>query len=263
MHPILFLVDHLMIPMLKYGYEITGSYGLAIVLVTIFIKVALFPLTLKQTQSMAGMKILQPKIKELQEKYKDNPQMVQVKMMELYKEHKINPLGGCLPTLLQLPFFLAIFVALNSKGFQVLMATSGASSAFLWMPNLSLPDKTMILPILVAASTYLSQMTMSPGMAKDDPQMKILAYMPVLMFFISMSMPSGVLIYWALSQFIAALQQYLINLKRPKPASSDMVIEAKVVAKTIETEKKEEGKILAKVDNKKKKKVITKKFDIY
>ena len=218
MHPILYLVDHMMIPILQYGYQLTGNYGMAIILVTIILKMLLFPLTIKQTQSMAGMKKVQPLLKEIQDKHKDNPQMMQVKMMELYKEHQINPFGGCLPTLVQLPFFIAIFVSLSSKQFKALLVAAGAGpSSFFWVSSLSLPDKTMILPVLVAASTYVSQKTMMTGASKDDPQMKMFAYMPILMLFIAMNMPSGVLLYWAISQFITAGQQALIAWHADNP----------------------------------------------
>lgn len=203
----------MMLPILQFFYQFSGNYGTAIILLTITLKLILFPLTVKQTKSMSEMKNIQPKMKEVQTKYKDNPQMMQMKIMELYKEHKVNPFGGCLPTLIQLPFFIAIFVSLSSPQFKSLITAEGAKATFFWINNLGGPDKTMILPLLVALSTYYSQMTMSPGLSKDDPQMKMFAYMPFLMFFIAMSMPSGVLIYWALSQFITAVQQYFLNLK--------------------------------------------------
>ncbi len=206
----------MMIPMLKYCYSFTNSYGLAILLLTLILKLILFPLTVKQTESMAGIKLIQPKMKELQAKHKDNPQMLQMKMMELYKENKVNPLGGCLPTLVQIPFFIAIFVSLSSPQFKALVNTEGVSAGFLWLKSLTLPDKLMILPLLVAASTYLSQLTMNPGGAKDDPQMKMFAYMPIFMFFIAMSMPSGVLLYWASSQLITGAQQYFLNKRFAK-----------------------------------------------
>ena len=202
-----------MLPILQFFYEMTHNYGLAIVFLTITIKLLLFPFTVKQNKSMAGIKVLQPKVKELQAKYKDNPQMAQTKMMELYKEHGVNPLGGCLPTLIQLPFFIAIFVSLNSPMFKELISAEGVNASFLWLKNLGLPDPLFILPVLVALSTYFSQKTMSPGGAKDDPQMKMFAYMPFIMLFICFKMASGVLIYWALSQFLTSLQQYYLNNK--------------------------------------------------
>ncbi len=211
MHPILYLETHMMIPILQFGYSLTGNYGWSIILLTLILKLLLFPLTIKQTQSMAGMKTLQPLIKELQERYKDNPQMLQVKMMELYKEHKINPLSGCLPTLIQLPFFIAIFVTLSSEHFKALVVTAGVkANSFFWIHSLAKPDALMILPALVALSTYYSQKTMSPATGKDDPMMKMFTFMPVMMFFIAMSMPCGVLLYWAVSQFVTAGQQMLL-----------------------------------------------------
>ena len=212
MHPIQYLVDHMMMPVLTWAYHLTGNYGWAIVVVTLILKSLLFPLTVKQMQSMSGIRLIQPKMKELQEKHKDNPAEMQAKLMALYKEHGVNPLGGCLPTLVQLPFFLAIFAALSSPTFKAAVASGGASSSFLWISHLAMPDKTMILPVLVGVSTYFSQKTMTTSVAgQDDPMMKMFVYMPFMMVVIAMGMPSGVLIYWAFSQFITAGQQVLLN----------------------------------------------------
>ncbi len=212
MHPIKYLVDHLMMPVLHWAYLVTGNYGWAIVLVTVILKLVLFPLTVKQMHSMAGLRVVQPKMKELQEQYKDNPTLMQTKLMELYKENGVNPLGGCLPTLVQLPFFLAIFASLSSKQFHAIISSPDVSASFLWISHLGVPDKTMILPVLVGASTYFSQKTMTPTTGgQDDPMTKMFVYMPFLMVMIAMSMPSGVLIYWAFSQFITAGQQLLLN----------------------------------------------------
>jgi len=219
MHPIQYLVNNLMLPTLQFFFGITQNYGLAIILLTLTIKLLLFPFTVKQHKSMSGVKVLQPKVKELQAKHKDNPQMAQTKMMELYKEHGVNPLGGCLPTLVQLPFFIAIFVTLNSPHFTELISAEGVNASFLWLKNLGMPDHLFILPVLVAVSTYFSQKTMSPGGAKDDPQMKMFAYMPFIMLFICFKMPSGVLIYWALSQGLTSLQQYYLNVRSTKNKS--------------------------------------------
>ena len=212
MHPIQYLVDHLMMPVLHWAYLLTGNYGWAIVLVTVILKMVLLPLTIKQTQSMAGLRVVQPKMKELQEKYKDNPTLMQTKLMELYKEHGVNPMGGCLPTLVQLPFFLAIFASLSSKQFHAIVSSPDVTATFLWIQHLALPDKTMILPVLVGASTYFSQKTMTPAAGgQDDPMTKMFIYMPFLMVMIAMNMPAGVLIYWAFSQFITAGQQWMLT----------------------------------------------------
>ena len=243
MHPIQYLVNTIMLPTLAFFFQFTGNYGWSIICLTITIKLLLFPLTVKQTQSMAGLRIIQPKMKQIQEEFKDNPQMLQMKMMELYKEHKVNPLGGCLPTLIQLPFFIAIFVSLNSKHFHALMAASGTQASFFWIADLAKPDKLMILPVLVGLTTYYSQKTMSPGMSKDDPQMRIFAYMPFMMFFIAMNMSSGVLLYWALSSLVTGLQQQLIMLpSKLKAAKKDGVIEIQKIEDPKSNDKQSSGK---------------------
>ena len=251
MHPIQYLVNNMMLPILAFFFDITKNYGLAIVLLTITIKLLLFPFTAKQHKSMAGVKVLQPKIKELQAKYKDNPQMSQTKMMELYKEYGVNPLGSCLPTLIQLPFFIAIFYTLNSANFKTLLSAEGVNASFLWLKNLGEPDPLFILPILVALSTYFSQKTMSPGSSKDDPQMKMLAYMPFIMLFICFKMPSGVLIYWALSQGLTSLQQYYLNKMAKQPATQESTPPTVEVTTAKKPEKKIE-KITAKKNTKNK-----------
>lgn len=221
MHPIQFLVTNLILPVLQFFYEFSGNYGLAIILITVAIKMVTYPLTVKQFQSMEGIKKVQPELKEIQKKYKDNPQVMQSKIMGLYKEHKVNPLGGCLPLLIQFPFLIALFVALNSEAFRLLISQEGVNATFLWLKDLGGSDPTMILPILIAISTYLSQKTMSTAASKDDPQMKIMQFFPVLMLFISFKLPSGVLIYWAVSQFLTAGQQYFLQQKNKDNDESD------------------------------------------
>lgn len=175
--------------------------------------------------------------------------MLQMKMMEVYREHGVNPLGGCLPVLIQLPFFIAIFVTLNSEAFRALIAQEGVSASFLWLSDLSAPDKTLILPILVALSTYVSQQTMTTGASKNDPQMKMMAYMPLIMLFISLQLPAGVLIYWSISQFITALQQYALTRpdkqtstrKATKVSTQSKPKIIETTAETIDTKKTKES----------------------
>ncbi len=236
MNPFVFLVDNLMIPTLQFFFSITNNYVLAIVLLTLAIKIGLFPFTVKQVKAMDDMKKIQPKLKEVQKKYKENPQQLQIQMMSLYKENNVNPFGSCLPTLIQLPFFIAIFMALNSETFQKLIAAVEPSQAsFLWITNLVGPDATVILPILVAISTWLSQKTMTMSTDPNDPTQKMFKYMPFLMLFIAINMPSGVLVYWALSQLLTGAQQYWLSSKSNEVAQ---VIETKPIENVIVKEAK-------------------------
>ncbi|MFC1771702.1 YidC/Oxa1 family membrane protein insertase, partial [Candidatus Margulisiibacteriota bacterium] len=185
-----------------------ANYGIAILLLTLLTKIIFHPLTNKQMKAMNAQKKIQPELKKLQEKYKDQPKKLQEEMMKLWKTHKANPLSGCLPILIQLPFFIAIFYTMRSPSFLALLAEPGVNPGLLpfWASNLGLPDKTYILPIIVAATTYFSQKMMTT----DPKQAKIFAFMPILMFFISMNMPSGVLLYWGASQAMSLVQQYYI-----------------------------------------------------
>jgi YidC/Oxa1 family membrane protein insertase len=220
MNPITFLVENMMLPFLTFSYEhIVPNYGIAILLLTLVIKIIFYPLTNKQFQSMQMQKKIQPEIKKLQEKYKGEPEKLQKEMMKVWKENKANPLSGCLPTLIQLPFFFAIFYTMKSDAFMNLIAQPGVNPGLFpfWVSNLGVPDKTFILPVLVGISTYLSQKMMTT----DPKQAKIFMFMPFFMVFICLKMPTGVLLYWATSQILSVAQQYMI-MKRSE-IKSDII----------------------------------------
>ncbi|MBO8125662.1 MAG: membrane protein insertase YidC [Firmicutes bacterium] len=185
---------------LEFFHSFTGSWGLAIILLTVAIRLLLYPLTASQTKSMAAMRDLQPKMKELQAKYKDKPEEYQKRMLELYKEHKVNPLGGCLPVLLQMPILFALFYVLREFDF-------GSQSGFLWIQSLSQPDSTYLMPILTAVTTYM-QMMLTPT---DSSQKTMMYIMPAFIGIISMQFPAGLTLYWVVSNIIAYLQQMVIN----------------------------------------------------
>lgn len=181
-----------------------GNFGVSIIIVTILIKIALLPLTLKQDKSMKEMRKLQPEIDKLKEKYANDKQMLNIKTMELYKEHKVNPAGGCLPLLLQLPILFALFGVLRS-------GIIPKDSSFLWL-KLSEPDSFYILPVLNGAVSFLQQKLM--GTADSNPQMKNMMYIfPIMMIMISYKMPSGLQVYWLTSSILAVVQQYFIMKK--------------------------------------------------
>ncbi|MBQ3438150.1 MAG: membrane protein insertase YidC [Fusobacterium sp.] len=180
-----------------------GNFGLSIIIVTIIIKILLLPLTLKQDKSMKAMKKLQPQLEEIKKKYANDKQMMNIKTMELYKENKVNPAGGCLPILIQLPILFALFGVLRS-------GIIPADSTFLWM-KLSKPDPFYVLPVLNGAVSFLQQKLMGTS---DNPQMKNMMYMfPIMMIFISYKMPAGLQIYWLTSSLAAVIQQYFIMKK--------------------------------------------------
>ncbi|WP_300328240.1 YidC/Oxa1 family membrane protein insertase [Fusobacterium sp.] len=181
-------------------YGMTGSYGIAIILLTIFIKIVLLPLTLKQDKSMKEMKKLQPKIEEIKKMYSGDPQTMNQKTMELYKEHKVNPAGGCLPILIQLPILWALFGVLRKEGVI-------PDESFLWF-TLAAPDKFYILPVLNGVVSFVQQKIMGTS---DNPQMKNMMYMfPIMMVFISYKLPGGLQLYWLVSSLTAVIQQYFI-----------------------------------------------------
>ena len=213
-----YLINNIMLPFLEFSYHhIFPNYGFAIIFLTLVVKILFYPLTKKQMISMKATQELQPKIKDLQEKYKKQPEILQKKMMELWKENKVNPLSGCLPILVQLPFFIAIFMTMNSPSFKTIISQPGINPGLFpfWCSNLGNPDQTLLLPIIIALSTYWSQKSMT----MDPQQAKIFAFMPFLMFFISWKMPAGVLLYWAVSTIITTVQQNWI-LKQIKPSKA-------------------------------------------
>jgi YidC/Oxa1 family membrane protein insertase len=193
-------------------YGIFGNYGLAIIGITILIKLVLLPLTLKQDRSMSAMKRLQPELDALKTKHKNDPQTLNQKTIELYKIHKVNPASGCLPILLQMPILFALFGVLRKTGADSVIADN---ASFLWL-TLSTPDPMFILPLLNGAVSFFQQKLMSESQG-NNPQMKMMMYMfPVMMIFISYKMPSGLQLYWVVSSMAAVAQQYYIMSKRDK-----------------------------------------------
>ena len=201
------LVDFMRM-LLTYCYQFTQqigftSYGLAIILLTVGIKIILTPLTVKQVKSMKGMQKLQPRMKELQEKYKKDPQRMQAEVSKLYKEMGVNPLSGCLPLIVQMPFLIAIFYALQEYPYDT------AYESFLWLPSLGQPDPLYILPVLSAASTYfMSKQTSAEGAGQQQKMMQL--FMPVFIGYISLNFPSGLVIYWVVSNLFQWIQQAFI-----------------------------------------------------
>lgn len=203
--------------LLKIIYDITSNYGLSIILFTIVVKAVTIPLTIKQTRSMKEMQELQPKLKKIQEKYKNDKEQLNIKTMELYKEHNISPLGGCLPLLIQFPILIGLFAAIREPGIHVFesqAAYDAIDTSFLWLSDLALPDP-WILPIIVGLTMFLSTTTMSSGGGAGDSTQKIMKYfMPILLFWWGRSFPAGLTLYLVVSNLFQIIQQLII--KRPQ-----------------------------------------------
>lgn len=217
---------------LKTIFEFVQNYGLSIILFTVFVKVLLLPLTIKQTKSTKAMQDIQPKVKEIQEKYKDKPEKQQQEMMKLYQEAKINPLAGCLPLLIQMPILFGLYAVLRDpvaySVFQDQATFSSAATGFLWVENLTKPD--IILAILSGVTTFIMQMIMMP---KDQQQgsMKIMTYfMSGMMLFWGFKLPAGLTLYWTAGNVFSIAQHYLVmNPLKAKLANSkeEVVYESK------------------------------------
>ena len=198
---------HLLQRTVEFMYQLTvsagiPSYGMAIIWVTVVIKMILYPLTVKQVKSMKAMQELQPKMKRLQEQYKTNPQLLQQEMQKLYREAGVNPLAGCLPMLVQMPILMAIFYALKDATYE------GGNPSFLWMPSLSEADPYYILPVLSALSTYLTSRQTTD---ESNQQMKMMMYvMPLFIGWMSMNFAAGLVIYWITMNLVQIVQQWFI-----------------------------------------------------
>jgi len=205
---------NLMLGVLNFFYDLGfKNYGIAIVLLTIAVKTALYPLTLQSITQMSAIQKIQPEFDKIKEKHKDNPEKMQKEILELYQRYGVNPLGGCLPILLQLPIFIALFMALTSQIFKDTLAINPQAASFLWIPNISFKDPYYIMPILIGISTYYSQKTM-PGSANNDQTKMMMTIMPIFITFISLEFAAGVQIYWLTQNILSILQQLYISSKK-------------------------------------------------
>lgn len=190
---------------LKFINNYVGNYGLAIILVTIVIKILFWPLTQKSFSSMKAMAKLQPEITKVRERCKNDREKLNREIMELYKKHRVNPMGGCLPMLVQIPVFFALY--------KVLMDTIDLRHAdfFLWITDLSAKDPYYITPVIMGATMFIQQ-KMSPT-TMDPVQAKVFMLMPVIFTFLFLNFPSGLVLYWLVNNLLTILQQYFINKK--------------------------------------------------
>ena len=184
-----------------------GNWGWAIILFTLLVKLILFPLSYKGMMSMQKLKDLAPKMKELKERHKGDPAKLNAQMMEMYKKNGANPMGGCLPMILQIPVFFALYrVLLNADELQGAVWISG------WIENLAIADPYYILPVLMGASMWFQQ-KITPNNFTDPLQEKIFQFFPLIMalMFIIMPFPSGLVLYWVVNNLFTIGQQYVIN----------------------------------------------------
>ena len=192
-----------MFALLYKFYEWTKNWGIATILFVILVRIILFPLTYRGMASMYKMKILAPKLKEIKEKYSKDPKKFQLKTMELYKKENVNPLGGCLPMLIQIPIFFAIYRVLVN-------AIELKGAGFLWIDDLSVMDPYFILPILMGVTMYAHQM-ITPNNFTDPMQEKIFKFLPVIFTFFMITFSAGLVLYWTINNVLSFMQQFIIN----------------------------------------------------
>lgn len=236
---------------LSFSYNLIPSYGVAIILLTVFVRVILLPLTIKQTRSMKQMQEIQPKVKELQRKHKGNRQKLNEELMKLYKEHQVNPLGGCLPLLLQLPVFFALYQVLSAGGGtqhlpdgSLKTAIAGGQERFLTM-NLGCPPAAAMNPhtlpsldcgsggvggaipyfimmaLMVGTMFYQQKQMQRASTGPQAQQMKMMTtIMPAILGVFSYSIAAGVLVYWVTTNvWQIAQQQVMLGKSEPTPST--------------------------------------------
>jgi YidC/Oxa1 family membrane protein insertase len=220
-------MDLLGVPILllmNWTYKHVGNYGVAIILLTVVSKVLFYPLTVKSMRSMKAMQALAPQVNALRSKFQKDPQALQRETLALYKKHRVNPMGGCLPMIAQVPIFYALYLALS-------VSVELQSSPFLcfgrlfdvdlWICDLAAHDPTYVLPVLMGVTMFVQQ-KMTPTMG-DPRQAKMMLFMPVIFTFMFLNLPSGLVLYWTVSNVLQILQQKLMD----RPARTRAAREAK------------------------------------
>ena len=196
---------------LDYLDGLLGNWGLAIIVLTLCVKLVLYPLSAASYKSMANMRRVGPQMKRLQERYSDDRQKLSQEMMALYKKEKVNPLGGCLPMLLPMPIFIALYWVLFES------VELRHAPFFLWINDLAAMDPFFILPLLMGASMYFQQ-TLSPAMG-DPMQVRMMKMMPIMFTVLFLFFPSGLVLYWLVNNLLGIAQQYYV-IKKTEAATS-------------------------------------------
>lgn len=185
-----------------------GAYGLAILVMVLIVRTLILPLTLKQVKSSKAMQAIQPQLAKLKEQYKDNPQQQQAETMKLFQEHKVNPMAGCFPMLIQMPVFIALYNSIYNN-------SAIRDHSFLWL-QLGEPDKWFILPVIAALTTFIQTKMMSnvnPNGMQGPMKFMMFIY-PVLIFFMAYQFPAALPLYWIYSNLYTIVQNFLIYRKK-------------------------------------------------
>lgn len=215
--------------LLRFVYDMVSSigtepssisyYAMAIIITTVIFKLMLLPINLQQTKGSRVMGQIQPKMKEIQDKYKKDPQTMQIKMQELYKEYNYNPASSCIVLLIQFPIIIAFFAVFREPAkyaFTEPGLYESISKVFLWIPNLDLSDPYLWgLPLLAAATTYFQSKLMTPAAGGDEKaqstQKIMTMFLPILIFISARTFPAGLALYWVLSNLFTIVQQIISN----------------------------------------------------
>ncbi len=199
-----------LLSVLKFFYSYVGNWGIAIILLTCIIKLLFWPLTQKSYKSMKSMQSLQPEMQKLREKYKNNKEQLNKEIMALYRTNRVNPMGGCLPMIVQIPVFFALY--------KVLLGTIALRHApfVFWIQDLSVKDPYYITPIIMGITMFIQQ-RMTPS-TMDPVQAKVFMFMPIIFTFMFLNFPSGLVLYWMVNNLLTILQQWQVN-RSPKLAA--------------------------------------------
>jgi len=204
--------------LLRFLYTYVGNYGVAIMVLTMLIKLLFWPLSQKSYKSMAKMRKLQPMMAAIREKYPDNREKMNEELMQLYKTYKVNPAGGCLPMVVQIPVFFGLYQALlNAIELRhAPFITHLPFTDIVWLADLSAKDPFYITPLIMGATMFLQQrMTPAPG---DPTQAKVMMFMPVIFTFMFLNFPSGLVIYWLVNNVLSIAQQWMLMGSDTQPA---------------------------------------------
>ncbi|MBP1972470.1 YidC/Oxa1 family membrane protein insertase [Cohnella thailandensis] len=195
----------------KFAEWFGGEYGLSILVLTVIVRTLILPLSIKQFRNSKAMQKLQPEMMKIREKYKDNPQQQQQEMMKLYQEHQVNPLAGCLPLIVQMPIFIALYRAITVN-------VEISTHQFLWL-ELGEKDPYYILPIIAACTTFIQSymmMTMNPQQ-QMGPMKALMFIFPIMIFIMALSFPSALPLYWIYTNIYTIIQNYFMYGRSPKP----------------------------------------------
>lgn len=209
-------IENFVVQILNFFVSIVGNYGLAIIITTVIVRLLILPLSIRQERSMAKTKLLNPEIEKIKEKYKDDKIKMNEEMTKFYKENNINPLGGCLPLLIQLPIFIALYYTFMGDSIP-------NTATFLWF-NLKQPDKLFtianfsinILPIITAGLMIIQQKLMTSDSSTENSTQNAMLFMPVVMTVIFYNFPSGVNLYYMVNTLLSILQNRYVFMKVSK-----------------------------------------------